>query len=114
MSETLQEPTGHDTVDAVVASLASLDEAPVGEHVAVFERAMAGEIVTAEAEIPAHLLYEAGWPVCMPTHAEAMHLASVRRRVAEAVGVAADYLDGDSVSARYASLMSARDQRRPA
>jgi len=68
----------------------------------------------AEAEIPAHLLYEAGWPVCMPTHAEAMHLASVRRRVAEAVGVAADYLDGDSVSARYASLMSARDQRRPA
>jgi hypothetical protein len=43
-----------------------------------------------------------------------MHLGSVRRRVAEAVGVAADYLDGDSVSARYASLMSARDQRRPA
>ena len=39
MSETLQEPTGHDTVDAVVASLASLDETPVGEHVAVFERA---------------------------------------------------------------------------
>jgi hypothetical protein len=39
MSETSQESTGHETVDAVLASLGSLDELPVGEHVAVFERA---------------------------------------------------------------------------
>lgn len=68
----------------------------------------------AEMEIPAHLLYEAGWPVCMPTAAEARHLASVRRRVAEAAGISADCLDGDAVSARYAALMSERDQRRVA
>ena len=33
------EPTGDDDVDAVVASLAQLDELPVAEHVAVFEQA---------------------------------------------------------------------------
>jgi hypothetical protein len=33
------EPTGDDDVDAVVASLAQLDELPVSEHVAVFEQA---------------------------------------------------------------------------
>ena len=41
MSETPveQETTGHAPVDAVVESLAALDGLPVGEHVAVFERA---------------------------------------------------------------------------
>ena len=52
MSETPQEPprdlvveqtepetTGDEAVDAVVASLRGLDELPVSEHVAVFERA---------------------------------------------------------------------------
>jgi predicted amino acid racemase len=58
-----------------------------------------------------HLLYEAGWPVCMPTPAEARHLASVRRRVARAVGIAVDCLDGAAVSARYAELMRQRAQR---
>ncbi len=43
MSETPELPvddarTGHDVVDAVVASLAGLDERPVAEHVAVFEQ----------------------------------------------------------------------------
>lgn len=33
------ESTGDATVDAVVASLRGLDELPVSEHVAVFERA---------------------------------------------------------------------------
>jgi len=66
----------------------------------------------AEMEIPAHLLYEAGWPVCMPTALEARHLASVRRRAAEAAGISADCLDGDAVSGRYAALMSEFDQRR--
>lgn len=65
----------------------------------------------AELEIPAHLLYEAGWPTCLPTPAEARLLASVRRRVAEAVGIAADCLDSEAVSARYAALMQQRTQR---
>ena len=73
------------------------------------ERAAARQ--AAEAEIPPHLLYEAGWPVCMPTPAEARHLASVRRRVARAVGIAVDCLDGAAVSARYAELMRQRAQR---
>jgi hypothetical protein len=38
--ETLEpETTGDETVDAVVLSLRGLDELPVSEHVAVFERA---------------------------------------------------------------------------
>jgi 3'-phosphoadenosine 5'-phosphosulfate sulfotransferase (PAPS reductase)/FAD synthetase len=73
------------------------------------ERAMQRQ--AAELEIPAHLLYEAGWPTCLPTPAEARLLASVRRRVAEAVGIAADCLDSEAVSARYAALMQQRTQR---
>lgn len=68
----------------------------------------------AELEIPDHLLYEAGWPTCLPTAAEARHLASVRRRVADAVGIAADCLDGEAVSARYAALMQQQAQRQRA
>ena len=36
---TAPEPTGHDTVDRVTASLVELDGLPVDEHVAVFESA---------------------------------------------------------------------------
>jgi 3'-phosphoadenosine 5'-phosphosulfate sulfotransferase (PAPS reductase)/FAD synthetase len=68
----------------------------------------------AEADIPAHLLYQAGWPVCMPTSAEARYLASVRRRVAQAVGIVADCLDADAVTARYAELMRQHAQMQPA
>lgn len=73
------------------------------------ERAMQRQ--AAESEIPAHLIYEAGWPVCMPTPAEARHLASVRRRVAETVGICADCLDGEAVSTRYAGLIQQHAQR---
>ena len=65
----------------------------------------------AEAEIPAHLLYEAGWPVCMPTPAEARHLASVRRRVAEAVSLQLQCTDAEAVSARYGELIQRKAQR---
>jgi len=67
----------------------------------------------AESEIPEHLLYEAGWPTCMPTPAEAVHLASVRRRVAQAVRITADCLDADAVRARYAALLEQRIERAP-
>ncbi|MGI9156017.1 MAG: hypothetical protein ACR2FG_05185 [Marmoricola sp.] len=33
------QPTGHPAVDGALASLAGLEERPVGEHVAVFENA---------------------------------------------------------------------------
>ena len=59
----------------------------------------------AEAEIPAHLLYVAGWPVCMPTLSEARHLACVRRRVAEAVGIEVQCTETQAVMARYGELM---------
>ncbi|WP_157158253.1 phosphoadenosine phosphosulfate reductase family protein [Delftia sp. Cs1-4] len=65
----------------------------------------------AEAEIPAHLLYVAGWPVSMPTLAEARHLASVRCRVAEAVGMRVRCTDAESVVARFGELMHCRAQR---
>ena len=39
VEEAEPEPTGDEAVDAVVASLRGLDELPVSEHVAVFERA---------------------------------------------------------------------------
>ena len=65
----------------------------------------------AEAEIPVHLLYVAGWPVCMPTAAEAQHLACVRRRVAEAVGLEVQCTDAQAVMARYGELMRCKAQR---
>ncbi|MCK6375971.1 MAG: phosphoadenosine phosphosulfate reductase, partial [Zoogloea sp.] len=89
-----------------------LDAPLLAALVEVKERAAQRQ--AAEAEIPAHLLYEAGWPVSMPTPAEARHLASVRQRVAEAVGIAVDCLDGDAVGARYAALIQQQTQRRQA
>lgn len=68
----------------------------------------------AESEIPAHLLYEAGWPMCMPTAVEARHLASVRQRVAAAVGLRVDGLDGATVGARHAALIQQKAQQRQA
>ncbi len=56
----------------------------------------------AEARIPKHLLYTAGWPTCMPTQEEAYLLANIRGLVAEAVGLEADCLDAAAVLARYA------------
>lgn len=66
---------------------------------------------SAEAAIPRHLLYEAGWPTVLPTLDEARLLADVRRRVAEAVGLAVGYLDAESICERYAQLLSQRASR---
>lgn len=53
---TRYEPTGNDSVDNVVESLELLDEAPVCEHVAVFEtaheRLRAALADAADAETP--------------------------------------------------------------
>lgn len=64
-----------------------------------------------EARIPAHLLYEKGWPKVMPTAAEAELLADVRRRVSALVGIPINYTDADSVAARYRELIEARRRK---
>jgi 3'-phosphoadenosine 5'-phosphosulfate sulfotransferase (PAPS reductase)/FAD synthetase len=48
------------------------------------------------------------------TSAEARQLALVRRRVAEAVGICVDCLEGEMVRARYAALIQQHAQRRHA
>lgn len=70
------------------------------------ERAQAR--LAAEAEIPRHLLYTAGWPTCLPTSHEARHLAAVRRRVAKAVGIEVGFCDGSAVLERYRHLLGQR------
>lgn len=62
----------------------------------------------AESEIPRHLLYESGWPACLPTSQEARHLAAVRHRVAAAVGIEVGCLDGTAVMDRYRQLLQQR------
>lgn len=68
---------------------------------------------TAEARIPAHLLYTKGWPTVMPTEREAALLTDVRRTVAEAVGINVKYADADAVIERYAELMAAKPDHMP-
>lgn len=64
-----------------------------------------------EAEIPKHLLYEAGWPTVLPTWDEARLLADVRRRVSALLGFDARHLDPESVHARYASLLAVKEAK---
>ncbi len=85
-----------------------LDPAVRSRLIDAKERALMRQ--AAEADIPQHLLYEEGWPVCMPTDAEARLLASVRQRVADAVGISVDYLDGPAIVGRYAALMAQKAQ----
>lgn len=59
-----------------------------------------------EKLIPPHLLYTKGWPTVMPTPAEALLIAGIRRNVAEAVGLSINYTDQESVLGRYAELMA--------
>lgn len=80
-----------------------LDAALRADVAGAKERARAR--MAAEAEIPRHLLYTDGWPTCLPTPQEARHLAGVRRRVAQAVGIEVACLDGAAVRARYRELM---------
>jgi 3'-phosphoadenosine 5'-phosphosulfate sulfotransferase (PAPS reductase)/FAD synthetase len=60
----------------------------------------------AEAELPEHLLYTAGWPTCVPTSAEAELIGRVRRTVAEAIGITVKYTDAGAIVARYQQLMA--------
>ena len=62
----------------------------------------------AEATIPKHLLYTAGWPEAMPTREEAEHLCTVRRVVGAMLGIAVSCTEPDELLARYAELMAAK------
>lgn len=71
-------------------------------------KAIAARRAAIEAMIPAHLLYTAGWPTCMPTQAEAELLCAVRREVAALLGLAVKYTEPAALLARYAELMAAK------
>jgi 3'-phosphoadenosine 5'-phosphosulfate sulfotransferase (PAPS reductase)/FAD synthetase len=62
----------------------------------------------AEAHLPKHLLYTAGWPSSVPNLAEARLIARVRRDVRDVVGIDAHFLTGEDVRARYAELLAQR------
>jgi len=61
-----------------------------------------------EAEIPAHLLFTAGWPTVRPTAEEAALLARVRTRVAALVGIDVGHTTAASVAQRYDALLAVR------
>jgi 3'-phosphoadenosine 5'-phosphosulfate sulfotransferase (PAPS reductase)/FAD synthetase len=71
-------------------------------------KAAAIERQAIEAEIPTHLLFSSGWPTVRPTPDEAELLASVRRRVAQAVGIDVGYVSGADVLRRYDELLAQR------
>lgn len=59
----------------------------------------------AEARIPENMLYVKGWPVAVPTWAEASLLAEIRSSVAEIVGLQINFRDPGSIIDRYEELM---------
>ena len=80
------------------------------EQVEGLARAKAVARVRAEVEsaIPDHLLYEKGWPTCVPTWAEAELLCRVRRTVAAAVGLEVRFTTPGELIDRYQELMDAK------
>lgn len=62
--------------------------------------------VILEKMLPKHLHYTKGWPTALPSTDEADLIASVRRGVAEAVGIKVKYTNGAEVLARYSDLMA--------
>ena len=66
----------------------------------------------AEARIPAHLLYQAGWPQCLPSWSEARLLSEVRLEVAAAADIDVGFTQPETVMARYEELFRARSQSR--
>jgi 3'-phosphoadenosine 5'-phosphosulfate sulfotransferase (PAPS reductase)/FAD synthetase len=59
-----------------------------------------------EARVPTHLLYTKGWPHVLPTQAEAVMLAEVRREVAGALGITVGYTTPEAILLRYEYLMA--------
>lgn len=74
-------------------------------------KSIAKERAALEARIPQELLYEKGWPLRVPTLAEARVLAEVRSQVSQLQGLASNYLDACSIRDRYHELIATRDAR---
>lgn len=64
-----------------------------------------------ESVIPKHLLYVKGWPVVMPTMAEAQMLADIRKRTGEVMNLAVKYTTALQVWNRYDELMRLKDEK---
>ncbi len=64
-----------------------------------------------EARIPARLLYEKGWPTCIPTWEEAALLAEIRQDIARINGMDIDYSEPAAIITRFSELMEIRRQR---
>ncbi|WP_367198746.1 phosphoadenosine phosphosulfate reductase family protein [Amorphus sp. 3PC139-8] len=77
-------------------------------------KTIAAARVVAEKRITGPMLYVRGWPTRMLTDAEADILASVRREVSDLLELDADYLDRDSIHARYAGLLAKNAMRQGA
>lgn len=74
-------------------------------------KARAARREQAEAKVPKHLLYTAGWPTCVPTREEATLLGAVRLAVADAVGFAPTFTIADEIIARYEQLLALKAER---
>lgn len=65
-----------------------------------------------EAAIPERLLYQQGWPVCMPTWEEAVVLAEVRQQMAQLHSIdTMQYGEPQEILFRFEELMEIRRQR---
>jgi 3'-phosphoadenosine 5'-phosphosulfate sulfotransferase (PAPS reductase)/FAD synthetase len=64
-----------------------------------------------EARIPVRLLYEKGWPACIPTWEEAALLAEIRQNIARINGLAIDYSEPAAIITRFTELMEIQRQR---
>lgn len=67
-------------------------------------RQRAKEREEAEARIPEHLLYTAGWPTCIPTRKEATILVQVRNEVSQICDIPIKYPSVTMVIDRYKEL----------
>jgi hypothetical protein len=64
--------------------------------------------IEAEAHIPKHLLFTAGWPQVLPSWEEAALIGKVREVVCGSIGVAPTYTHAEEVMARYQALFAQR------
>lgn len=64
-----------------------------------------------EAAIPAHLLYEKGWPLVLPSPTEAQTLACVRNQIANLLELSINYVDKQTILDRYRFLMDEKDRK---
>lgn len=70
--------------------------------------------VAAEKRIPKDLLFTKGWPHRVPTEAEAVILAEVRRAVLATAGLTSPFATPAAIIARYNELLALKAMRRAA